>query len=335
MKFSLVTLFLALATAIHVAATGDSGTRTHPSNEAEHAAGMADAVTAEYKKVHGVTPELEAMILSDGSGGQGTNSYYDGFVPVNVVSEGTGENSRRSNNDGLVIPIEYQDPGDTVVTITSTIVATEIVIITISFTITTTVTSPLSIYTSQEYHPRIPSPIHPTRTAGVRPAPSRCPVVAIAVALPTPTLLIVGCPSHSPTGAITINGPTLVRPASPEHSIGTTTIVPAPPEHLGIPEHPIVTSTMHPTPSFATATIIIGGTSEGPAQTPTIDPISPKPSSSVATFVGSYPTSTAVREVGAVSAYPIPTGDPITIYPTAIPQTTFVTKVRNPTAIIS
>jgi len=46
---------------------------------------MADAVTPEYKKAHGVTPELEAVILADGSGGQGTNSYYESFAPVNLT----------------------------------------------------------------------------------------------------------------------------------------------------------------------------------------------------------------------------------------------------------
>jgi len=54
---------------------------------------MADAVTPEYKKAHGVTPELEAMILADGAGGQGTNSYYESFAPVNPTKKQVEINS--------------------------------------------------------------------------------------------------------------------------------------------------------------------------------------------------------------------------------------------------
>lgn len=66
---------------------------------------MADAVTPEYKKAHGVTPELEAMILADGSGGQGTNNYYESFVPINLIDEGTKKQVETNSHDGYVFSL--------------------------------------------------------------------------------------------------------------------------------------------------------------------------------------------------------------------------------------
>ncbi|PUU84255.1 hypothetical protein B9Z19DRAFT_1118137 [Tuber borchii] len=267
MKSFLITLFFALATAIHAGATGNLKIRAHLDDEAERAVGMANAVTPEYKKAHGVTPELEAMILADGSGGQGTNNYYESFAPITLIDEGTKKQVETNSHDGLVISINPQPRGHTVVTAISSFVAMGGTAVTTSFTVNTTATSKTIICTSRP--PWIPSPIRPTGTESVGPPnPSRSPITTITVTLTTRTT------------------------TRTSHPIGTVTI-----SHI-LSSYPVRTTTIHPTPSFVTATIVTSGTPDGPirtsvliptptehpsdasAEATTLDPI-PKPSSNV------------------------------------------------------